>query len=412
MNSKKSFKVVVSSPSLRARGLEVARGFTAIGSLVEFVTTIGLNKKGPLYRTLNKFPGVGKELKRRLVPDDLTSYVHNYALPEILRVATHRLTRSEQLTHKVWWWSERCYDKHVARRWAGKVDCIYGFELSSLETFRAQKAAGKLCILSQPIAHFSTLERVFQQELMRHPEWATAYDESILSDIAEVNAIKEEELQLADLVIAQSEFVAESLRNAGISDKKIVAIPTAAPPVVRAPKVFSDRVILLSAGSQSLRKGTHYIIEAWKQMRTHEGFELWLVGNSTLPESLLKDLPGKVWRSQSVNKEELYDIYQKASVLVLPTLAEGLAYVLLEAISCGLPIITTPNSGCGSFVQNGVNGWVIPPADANALREKIEWCSKNPLLLSKMGNESKRIAAEWTFDDFVEAHNSHISSLF
>ena len=133
--------VVVSSPSLRARGLEVARGLREADLLREFVTTLGWSRNSRWYRTARAIgTGLGRELERRCVPEALDGCVYASGWREVVRVATHRLTRNEVWTDRVWWWAERGYDRHVARRWAGRVDCIYGFELSSLETFQIGRA--------------------------------------------------------------------------------------------------------------------------------------------------------------------------------------------------------------------------------------------------------------------------------
>ena len=333
--------IVVSSPSLRARGLEVARGLREAGLLREFVTTLGWSRCSAGFRVMRSLGGpISKELERRCLPASLEGCVHTYGWREAVRVATHRFTRNEIWTDRVWWWAERGYDRHVARRWAGRVDCLYGFELSSLESFRAQKRAGGLCVLSQPIAHFQVIAEILREEHRKFPEAATAYDALLESRLAAVNAVKEEELELADLIVAQSDYVAETLRIAGVPDHKIVSLPSAAPPVQAPREEFrGDHVVFLSAGSQSLRKGTHYLLQAWRAMKSHTGMKLWMVGNNTLPPALSGNLPGDVWQSRAVPKSRLMELYREASVLVLPTLAEGFAYVVLEAMAAGLPIM-------------------------------------------------------------------------
>jgi len=399
--------VVVSSPSLRARGLEVARGLREAGLLREFVTTLGWSRNSWFARLARQLGGrVSRELERRALPANLDGCTHTYSWREAARVATQRLARNELLTDRVWWWAERGYDRHVARRWAGRAACIYGFELSSLETFRAQKRAGGLCVLSQPIAHYRTLEAMLRAEQQKFPEAATAYDRHLEASMNRVNAIKEEELALADLVIAQSEYVAETLRLAGVAAEKIVALPSAAPPVQPLREAFPrDEVILLSAGSQSLRKGSHYLLQAWRSLESRAGLKLWMVGSNTLPESQYAELPGDVWRSSAVPKARLQELYRSASVLVLPTLAEGFAYVVLEAMAAGLPVITTRNSGCGDFVRDGENGWLVPAGDAAALAGRLRWCVEHRDRLPQMGECSRQRAASWTWDHFTRAHN-------
>ena len=403
--------IVVTSPSLRARGLELARGLNHANLLREFVTTIGWRPDRWWIRSAGRLnTGLSRELQRRSLPLDLGERVHSFPWEELVRVASNRVFRAPVLTDQIWWWAERSYDRHVANRWSGKVPCIYGFELSSLETFRRQRQSGGRCILSQPIAHHRVLEAILARERKLFPDATTSYDDHLRSRNAEINAVKDEELDLADLVIAQSDYVAETLIEAGIAKEKIISLPSAAPLILPARTIPNNGpVVFLSAGSHSLRKGTHYLLEAWKALGENSLSELWMVGDCSLPERLFEQLPGRVMRSRAVPKAQLYDLYRKASVLVLPTLAEGFAYVILEAMAAGLPIITTRNSGCGSFVADGCNGWVIPAGDSSALQEKMEWCLRNPTKLDGMGRASRERAARWTWDDFNKQHTAVIN---
>ena len=60
-------------------------------------------------------------------------------------------------------------------------------------------------------------------------------------------------------------------------------------------------------------------------------------------------------------------MFRRAAMLVLPTLCDGFGYVVSEAMANGLPVITTYNAGAAERVDEGRNGFVVPPADALAL---------------------------------------------
>jgi glycosyltransferase involved in cell wall biosynthesis len=167
-------------------------------------------------------------------------------------------------------------------------------------------------------------------------------------------------------------------------------------------------MIFLSAGSQSFRKGIPYLLDAWKRLRPAGDAELWLVGQMQLPSQLLENLPKNVIVRPPVSKAELELLLRHASVLVLPTLGEGLAHIVLEALSAGLAIITTENSGCGQLVEDGGNGWKVPIRDAAALAERIEWCCANRAAVTEMQRQSQLKAANWQEEDFVTTHASLI----
>lgn len=82
----------------------------------------------------------------------------------------------------------------------------------------------------------------------------------------------------------------------------------------------------------------------------------------------------------------------KCSVFVLPSYREGLPRSTMEAMSTGLPVITTDVPGCRETVINWVNGLLIPPYNSDALAEAMIKFIENPGLITSMGRESRRIA--------------------
>lgn len=123
-----------------------------------------------------------------------------------------------------------------------------------------------------------------------------------------------------------------------------------------------------------------------------------------LPPVLLKELPASVIVKRPVPSSEMERILRQASVLVLPTLGEGLAHIALEALSAGLAIITTENSGCGDLVEDGSNGWKVPIRDEDAIAEKISWCLDNADAVNEMQIQSQAKAAAWQEKDFCRTH--------
>jgi glycosyltransferase involved in cell wall biosynthesis len=111
--------------------------------------------------------------------------------------------------------------------------------------------------------------------------------------------------------------------------------------------------------------------------------------NQALEEGIVQHLP---------YTEKPIDYYQECRVFVLPSYyREGVPRTNLEAMAIGRPIITTDSPGCRETVENGVNGFLIPPKDAQKLAEKMIWMIKHPDITDKMGKESRRLA-EKNFD--------------
>jgi glycosyltransferase involved in cell wall biosynthesis len=93
--------------------------------------------------------------------------------------------------------------------------------------------------------------------------------------------------------------------------------------------------------------------------------------------------------------EDVRPAYEQASVYVLPSFyREGTPRSVLEAMAMGRPVITTDSPGCRETVVDGLNGFLVPVKNSEALAEAMERFIKNPALIPGMGKESLRMARE------------------
>lgn len=152
----------------------------------------------------------------------------------------------------------------------------------------------------------------------------------------------------------------------------------------------------LYVGTLSLRKGLPYLLEAWRYLKPGSHAQLYLVGSKELDVvARLKQEPGIRYLGL-LSKDELRHAYRQADVLVLPTLCEGLAHSVLEALSFGLPVITTEASGAGHLIRSGENGFIVPSADAEALATAMAQAVERRAELPLMGERSTERARGWT----------------
>src|SRR5262249_17927778 len=142
---------------------------------------------------------------------------------------------------------------------------------------------------------------------------------------------------------------------------KVCVVPYGAPPpdpgAVDGGSRGEGPLRFLWAGTFSLRKGAHYLIDAWKRAgvgpkaarRDH-------YGAVTLPAAVLAQAPADFQFHGSIPRDELYAAYRGADVFVFPTLCDGFGMVVTESFSRGLPVLTTRNAGAADLVRPGVNG--------------------------------------------------------
>jgi glycosyltransferase involved in cell wall biosynthesis len=112
-------------------------------------------------------------------------------------------------------------------------------------------------------------------------------------------------------------------------------------------------------------------------------------------------------------RSEVQQQMAMADLLILPSLCEGSATVCYEALAAGLPVITTENAG--SVVRHGVDGFIVPIRNVDAIVECVEKLAKDRALREWMSANARERAAEYTADAFgrrlLEALHSRSHSL-
>lgn len=182
------------------------------------------------------------------------------------------------------------------------------------------------------------------------------------------------EYEMAEAILCPSSFVRDSFESEGIPRDRLFVVPYGASFHQVAPPSRQDTATfrVLYVGQISVRKGLRYLFEAFDRLR-HPNKELLIVGPHTNQTGIEGITPPDRTRFLGVLKgDELAQVYRTANVFVLPTVEEGLAHVLGEALSFGLPIITTVNSGGEDLFQNGREGFLVPIRSPEAIAEKLQ----------------------------------------
>src|SRR5439155_11660999 len=189
----------------------------------------------------------------------------------------------------------------------------------------------------------------------------------------------------------------------GWSTKRVAVVPYGAPPVSKQER-SGDRsgpLRILWVGTFSARKGAHYLLAAWRNsFAANRNVTLDIYGAVTLPESLLENIPSNIRFHGSVPRRELDRVYAQSDTLIFPTLCDGFGLVVTEAFAHGLPVITTTRAGAADLVHHGHNGLIVPPGDARALTDALEWCLTHRSELKAMRRTALATAARWQWRDF------------
>ncbi len=163
-------------------------------------------------------------------------------------------------------------------------------------------------------------------------------------------------------------------------------------------------VITPGASRLTERKGLNYLIEAVKLIeKKYPQVELKIMGDGNAKEQLeaqVKELAleERVEFIGRVPREKTTAYYQAASVFVLPSLNEGMSNALLEAISCGLPVIVTDTGGTSELITDGEGGFIVEAKNSEQIAERLSRLIEDEALREKMGAVNRRKAEEmsWT----------------
>lgn len=379
----------------------VALALAEASLLHEVITTLAINPTGRWVRWLRRLPGgdrLSAELGRRDWRLPLEVSICSYPWQEVGRILLERTGIRQRLGWSAQSLADRLYvflDRQVARRHLAGIQAIYAYEDGAAATFMRAKQAGIVCIYELPIAFYRTSQTIQQEEADRFPQFAKALVAA--REPSWKIERKYQELQLADRIIVPSRFVLTSVTNEGIPLERITVIPYGAPIDYFQPQPKPDSTFrALFVGRVGPRKGVHYLLEAWRSLQLVNA-ELMMVGINEFPCDWFSRHADYIRYLPSVPHASLQEYYSQASVLVLPSLVEGMSLVLLEAMACGIPLITTPNAAGLDLITDGVEGFIVPIRDVDALKTRLEWCYQHPEQLAAMGRNARRKAEELTW---------------
>ncbi len=260
-------------------------------------------------------------------------------------------------------------------RWAKKLlrpgDHIISSYAYANESFKWVRANGGLTFMdagnSHPENFWTTLVEEHERWGSRFPPVARHYYERSLAMMEHV-----------DYVLSASSFVARTFLERGFKPERILPHPrpvdlSAFKPPERA-RPPNRPLTVIGTGALCLRKGSPYLFEAFrliqKSIPTARFVLRRIIGSDVQPLlSRYRDLP-ITWLERT-SPAGLAEHLRQADIFILPSLEDGLALTVVEALACGLPVITTPNTGASELITPGVNGEIVPIRDPKAIAEGV-----------------------------------------
>lgn len=182
------------------------------------------------------------------------------------------------------------------------------------------------------------------------------------------------ELKRADLILCPSVFVRDTMVTNGLDPAKCVVHPFGVDTTIFQPRSeVPEKIRFITVGTICLRKGHHYLFRAFEQVkRVLPNAELVCVGAYKCDFRLERPKwEGTFTHLPSLTHPELAALLRSCTAFVLPSLEEGFARVIPEAMASGLPVIASYESGATTLITHGESGWIVDPKNPKAIAEAM-----------------------------------------
>jgi glycosyltransferase involved in cell wall biosynthesis len=282
------------------------------------------------------------------------------------------------------------------------VDCVVAYEGFALPAFQAlARQRSGIAVLNYPVAHHRLRRQRRLQEIEREPAFASSWPD--FDDWPDGHEQRlDDEIALADAVLVGSNYAARSFVDAGVDPAKMVVVPygvdlatfhpTGDVAATAAPREGFE---VICTGQLTQRKGLSYLLRGYQRF-ARAGTRLTLVGSVVGDGAALSPYAELFRHVPHQTRASLAERYRRADVFVLPTLIEGMPLVVLEAMACGLPVIVTDN-GPGDIVRHGIDGYIVPECDDEAVADCLERLHRDPELRLAMGHSAAERAMQYSW---------------
>ena len=298
-----------------------------------------------------------------------------------------------------------------AARHAPQAGCVVAYEGFALPAFEALRP-GACAVLNYPVAHHRLRRRVRDEELEREPgfaaswpgfdDWPAGHEERL-----------DEEIERAAAVLVGSNYARDSFIAEGVPAAKMRVGPYGVDLAnfhpASQPRPESDLFRAIFTGQLTQRKGLSYLLRGYRRFQRADS-RLTLVGSFVGGLQSLRPFADLFEHVPHQTRAGLAQLYRASDVFVFPTLVEGMPLVVLEAMACGLPVIVTAN-GPADIVRDGIDGFIIPERDADALCDRLECLYRDRELRLWMGENAAARAREFSWTAYGNAARTCLDDL-
>jgi glycosyltransferase involved in cell wall biosynthesis len=402
---------------------------TVFGVFHHFELARELHRRGHLQRIYSTWPR--SRLRREGLPESL---VDTFPWLQLAEHAAARL-RLPRLADHAGYANALAFDRHTLRalqRLPQLPQALIAISGSSLRTGQWLQAQGGVFVCDRGSSHQRFQQDILSQEFAR---WGVS--SSLQAHISDPRDTAREEAiyAQADAIVVPSAFAARSFLAQGVPAAKLHTIPYGAPlegfhPAASSPSSPSvpDQNLpgstsfdVLFVGAVGLRKGLPYLLQAFSHLN-HPQKTLCIAGSITADgRELLANLSAHHLSLDGVElvgplpRAQLAALMARSDVLVLPSMEDGFGLVLAEAMASGCIPIASNHTGAEDLYTDGVEGFVVPAGDSQAIAHRLQQLADSPDLYRRMRAAAlarvQSLGGWTTYGDQWERLLTHITHL-
>lgn len=251
------------------------------------------------------------------------------------------------------------------------------------------RARGMKIVVDHSIAHPAHITRNLENEAKFWPSKPQSFRSPFWDSVME-------DCSKADVILVNSDYVKSSLQQYGLKDKRIETIYLPVPnkfSYIEARKREPSQFRLLFTGGFNIRKGARLLIEAMRKVNTSiPGVRLDVYGSVDIPKQWLPQCEQlAIHLHGHVSQDVLQQAMIHCDAYVFPTLSEGCAKSVMEAMSAGLPVLTTFDSGAP--IEHRKNAYIMETGSVDALVNAILHAYTNPEESENWGRSASQTVA-------------------
>lgn len=287
------------------------------------------------------------------------------------------------------------------------ADAVVSYDNNSLTLFSdlSKNSPDTIRILDMAAANRIYMKRIYETDCRISPDFAAKLKEEC--PIIESEGVCEriqKEIELSQYFLVGSSFVKKSLEYSGVRAEQIYICPYGVDTSRFYRKGFKTRsesepVRFVFVGGTKELKGLSYMLQAFQKV-DHTKATFTIIGADNLCKELKEKYAKDVDFVGMILHDSLPGILQNYDVMVFPSLGEGFGLSIIEAMACGLPVVSTTNTGANDFIKDGENGFIVPIQDADAIADKMQWFMNHREEIPRMGKNAIKTASDLTWDNY------------